>query len=77
MRKKLSWPRRLPKGRIWEIREHALLAISVGEEDPTQCLEHLLKDVDEVMLVQTSEEDEALEDVAVADGAADVKEELL
>ena len=77
MRRKLNWLKRLPKDLIWEIREHALLAISVGKEDPMWCLEHSLKDADMETLVHPSEEeDEVLEDVAAADGAVGVKADL-
>ena len=77
MRRKLNWLKRLPKDLIWEIREHALLAISVGKEDPMWCLEHSLKDADVETLVHPSEEeDEMLEDVAAADGAVGVKADL-
>ena len=77
MRRKLNWLKRLPKDLIWEIREHALLAISVGKEDPMWCLEHSLKDADVETLVHPSEEeDEVLEDVAAADGAVGVKADL-
>ena len=77
MRRKLNWLKRLPKDLIWEIREHALLEISVGKEDPMWCLEHSLKDADVETLVHPSEEeDEMLEDVAAADGAVGVKADL-
>ena len=77
MRRKLNWLKRLPKDLIWEIREHALLAISVGKEDPMWCLEHSLKDADMETLVHPSEEeDEMLEAVAAADGAVGVKADL-
>ena len=77
MRRKLNWLKRLPKDLIWEIREHALLPVSVGKEDPMRCLEHSLKDADVETLVHPSkEEDEMLEDVAAADGAVGVKVDL-
>ena len=77
MRRKLNWLKRLPKDLIWEIREHALLVILVGKEDPMWCLEHSLKDADVETLVHPSEEeDEMLEDVAAADGAVGVKADL-
>ena len=60
-----------------EVREHALLDNSMGEENPNLRLEYLLKEEVEETLVHTNEEleDEELEDVVVADGTADVKEE--
>ena len=77
MRRKLNWLKRLPKDLIWEIREHALLVISVGKENPMWCLEHSLKDADVETLVHPSEEeDEMLEAVAAADGAVGVKADL-
>ena len=47
----------------------------MGEEDPSLHLEYLLKEEVEETLVHTNEEDAELEDVVVADGTADVKEE--
>ena len=77
MRRKLNWLKRLPKDLIWEIREHALLAILVSKEDPMWCLEHSLKDADvETLVHPNEEEDEMLEDVAAADGAVGVKADL-
>ena len=71
----MSWRRKLHIGLIWEVREHALLDNSVGEEDPNLHLEYLLKEEVEETLVHTNEEDAELEDVVVADGTVDVKEE--
>ena len=47
----------------------------MGKEDPNLHLEYLLKEEVQETLVHTNEEDEELEDVVVADGTADVKEE--
>ena len=75
MPKKLNWRKRLPKGLTWETWEHILLGTSADEEDLRLHLEHLLKVEDAETLVHTSEENEELEDAAVADGAAGVKVE--
>ena len=55
-------------------REHAPLPRIAGEEDPRLDLEHLFKVGDGIPL-EISVVDEELEDVAVVDGAVDVKEE--
>ena len=74
MQKRLSWLSKPLKDRIWVDREHAPLPRIAGEEDPRLDLEHLFKVGDGIPL-GISVVDEELEDVAVVDGAVDVKEE--